>query len=259
MPVPKYQQLADRLRKAIEDGRWGPGDQIPTEVELKESSGFSINTVREAIRQLVNQELLEKRQGEGTFVRRAPDTFPVVLSDEEGRRAAHLPGDAYVSSVLLRGRRPEVGRPHVDVVDARADVAARLDIPVGAKVVTRVQRRFVDGVPWSVQTSYYPMDIADGTDLIRPGDITRGTIKLLEDLGHPQVGYTDELTARMSYTDESAFFGVTGAGVSVQVLWRTAFDPTRPIRLTVTVYPADRNRLVYHIGSVPAKYRDGSP
>ncbi|MEU6999587.1 GntR family transcriptional regulator [Nonomuraea sp. NPDC046570] len=256
MTGPKYQQLADRLRRAIEDGRWGPGDQIPTELELRQTSGYSINTVREAIRQLVEQGLLEKRQGEGTFVRRRPDTFPVVLSDEEGRRAADLPGDAYVSSVLLRGRRPEVGRPHVDVVEARADVAARLNVPTGSKVVTRRLLRYVDGTPWSLQTSYYPMDIADGTDLIRPGDVTQGTIRLLEELGHPQVGYTDELTARMSYADESAFFGVTGAGVSVQVLWRTAYDRTRPIRLTVTVYPADRNRLIYHLGEIPSGFRD---
>src|SRR5437868_9932366 len=124
---PKYQQLADKLRRGVEDGRWGPGDQIPTELELKESSRYSINTVREAIRQLVDQGLLEKRQGEGTFVRRRPDVFKVVLSDEEGGKAAGIPGDAFVSSVLVQGRRPETNRPQVDIVQVRADVAARLD------------------------------------------------------------------------------------------------------------------------------------
>lgn len=62
------QQIIDTLTLRLLEGEIGPGDQIPTEVELAERFGVARNTVREAIKILVAMGVLEIRRPVGTFV-----------------------------------------------------------------------------------------------------------------------------------------------------------------------------------------------
>lgn len=57
-PSPLYQQVAERIREAIVDGRFGPGDALPGERDLAEAFGVSRASVREALRQLEAQGLV---------------------------------------------------------------------------------------------------------------------------------------------------------------------------------------------------------
>jgi GntR family transcriptional regulator len=82
-----------------------------------------------------------------------------------------------------------------------------------------------------------------------------------------QVGWRDELQVRAANSQERDFFDLSAkSGAQVIETFRTAFDGDgQPIRLTVTVYAADRNRLAYEAGTVPpeavsaATASDGSP
>ena len=67
-PTPAYFQLQKKLQKAIEDGRWVPGQIIPPERTLAEKHKLSIGTVKKAILNLVNEGYLYRVQGKGTFV-----------------------------------------------------------------------------------------------------------------------------------------------------------------------------------------------
>lgn len=69
--LPRYQQLRDLLASQIATGVWKPGTAIPPEQTLADTHDLAIGTVRKAIETLVIEGLLEKRQGKGTFVRRA--------------------------------------------------------------------------------------------------------------------------------------------------------------------------------------------
>lgn len=62
------QRIVDQVCKAISDGKYKPGDQIPTEPELARSLNVGRNSVREAIKILVAFGILEIRRSEGTFV-----------------------------------------------------------------------------------------------------------------------------------------------------------------------------------------------
>ncbi|KJK42648.1 GntR family transcriptional regulator [Lentzea aerocolonigenes] len=73
---PKWQWAADRLRKDIADGVYGPGDQLPVERELATTLSVSINTIRRAVGQLVHEQIVLRRQGAGTFVR--SETAPIT-------------------------------------------------------------------------------------------------------------------------------------------------------------------------------------
>lgn len=64
----RYQQLAERLRSDITTNRIVPGDRLPPEAALAETHGVALGTVRQAISLLVDEGLVERRQGRGTFV-----------------------------------------------------------------------------------------------------------------------------------------------------------------------------------------------
>jgi GntR family transcriptional regulator len=85
-------------------------------------------------------------------------------------------------------------------------------------------------------------------------NITDGIIKYVEDtLGVRQVGLHDLITARVANSHEIAFFDLPEDGqVAVFQVSRVGFsEQGQPLRLTVTVYPADRNYLAYAEGQVP--------
>ena len=72
-----YEHIVEQIRALIREGRWAPGDQIPPERELAERFRVSRTSVREALRALEMQGVIDSRQGGGTFVRTA-DTEALV-------------------------------------------------------------------------------------------------------------------------------------------------------------------------------------
>ena len=66
--APLGELAAAQLRERLAAGAWDVGERLPSEVELAEQLGVGRSTVREAVRVLVHEGLLETRQGAGTFV-----------------------------------------------------------------------------------------------------------------------------------------------------------------------------------------------
>lgn len=73
--VSKYALLRDALVDAIASGDWKRGAQLPTEQELARETPFSLGTVQRALRGLVDDGIIIRRQGFGTFV--ADDVKPL--------------------------------------------------------------------------------------------------------------------------------------------------------------------------------------
>jgi GntR family transcriptional regulator len=65
---PRYHQIADLLRRDIEKGRYRVGTLLPTELQLCEVYEISRHTAREALRVLIQDHMVERRQGSGTIV-----------------------------------------------------------------------------------------------------------------------------------------------------------------------------------------------
>ncbi|MFE1932161.1 substrate-binding domain-containing protein [Streptomyces sp. NPDC056669] len=63
----KFRRLAAELRRRVLDGTWPQGSKMPTEQALAAETGLSVTTVRRAYEVLVQQQLVERRQGAGTF------------------------------------------------------------------------------------------------------------------------------------------------------------------------------------------------
>jgi GntR family transcriptional regulator len=253
---PMYRHIADDLRTQITAGQLKPNAKLPTEGELSDTYEASRNTVREAIRRLTDEGLLESRPGQGTFVTTKVDPFVTVLTADPKTGFGGGETASYLSKVREEHRVPTSSVPKVEVVTASDAVADLLNIPQGSQVVGRSQNRYIDGIPWSQQTSFYLMDfITKGaTKLLMALDIEEGSVSYLDnEIGVRQTGYRDWITGRLATEEEQAFFGV-GHNSAVFVDSRVAFDQNNtPMRLTVTIFPVDRNQLVVNVGpNVPA-------
>ncbi len=249
---PMYRQIAEDLRSQITSGALAPGVKLPTEGELSEKYEASRNTVRDAIRRLTDEGLIETRPGQGTFVTRKVDPFVTVLTSDPKTGFGGGDTAAYLSQVLETHRTPTHSVPKIEVMTAPEVVAILLEIPTKSQVVSRSQDRYIDEIPWSRQTSYYLMDfITKGaTKLLMAQDIEEGTIRYVADtIGIRQTGYRDWITARLANGSEQEFFGI-GHNSAVFDIFRIAFDQNNtPMRLTVTVYPVDRTQLIVDVGS----------
>jgi len=254
---PMYLRIAEDLRKQIESGKLPPGAQLPTEGDLSAKYNASRNTVRDAIKRLTEIQLVDPKPGKGTYVRKKIDPFVTDLSPQTGDGGEE--GQTYPSQVKKQNRKgradsPTVKSSPVSSPEVPREVARRLGINPGEEVIIRRQERFIDEELWSVQTSYYPRKWADlgATRLREITNIPEGTTQYLESaLDLKQVGYEDWISARAAKEDESDLFDVPH-NAAMFLIYRTGFAADGiAIRVTVTLYPADRNQFRYRFGEHP--------
>lgn len=259
MADPMYWRIAQDLRQDIESGKLRPGQQLPTELDLREQYSASRNTIRDAIKWLASRALIETRPGQGTFVVDRLDIFVTTLSADTETGLGGGEGVAALSEVTARGRIPSSDTPRVEIQRAVGENAAWLGVEAGTLVLSRHQPRYIDGKPWSLQTSFYPMDLVTkgAQRLIVAEDIAEGTVSYLRgELGMEQVGYRDSFLVRPPDETEANFFKLPDDGrISVVVIIRIGYSGTLeapvPFRVTVSVFPADRNQFVMNSGAVP--------
>jgi DNA-binding FadR family transcriptional regulator len=90
-PPASYELVVDQVRRAIQLGRFGPGDKLPPERELSEQLGVSRTTVREAMRVLQGEGLIETRRGRsGGAVVLGSSLSPSEVRQHLRRRLAEL-------------------------------------------------------------------------------------------------------------------------------------------------------------------------
>ncbi|WP_030021379.1 FadR/GntR family transcriptional regulator [Streptomyces monomycini] len=114
MPLtsPRRSALADQvitqLRAQITSGEWPVGSRIPTEPELVEQLGVARNTVREAVRALAHNGLLDIRQGSGTYVAATSELAGVMnrrFADADPGHVAELRSALEATAARLAARR----------------------------------------------------------------------------------------------------------------------------------------------------------
>ncbi|QRI63281.1 FadR family transcriptional regulator [Shinella sp. PSBB067] len=122
---------AEAIRAEILGSRWAVGDKLPNEATLSVMLSVSRGTVREAVRVLVSQGILETRQGSGTYVLSAADTTrPLTMARRAGLRdqfEARLALDAEAARLAALRRTPAV------IAGLRARLAERGNYEGGDK------------------------------------------------------------------------------------------------------------------------------
>jgi len=144
--LPLYRRLQTTIARKISDGEYKPGFALPAELEVARIYDVAPGTARKAIEELVNEGLLERRHGAGTFVRR-PDFNNSMLRFFHFRDA--------------RGKEltPESRIVSRTVEAASNALAAHLALSSGEKVIHLRRLRLWDGKPRLVEDIYLPFTL----------------------------------------------------------------------------------------------------
>ena len=152
----KYGELAEKLRLAIEDGTYEPGDRLPTTPELCDIYGVSNTTVKKAIDELDQLGLVARRRGSGIYVkstlslRKGSSSGLSTSGQMTGFTSEHA--DANVSSEVH----------DFSVVHPPELVAETLGIREKEFVYHICRTRLVDGKPHNVEYTYMPVTLIPG-------------------------------------------------------------------------------------------------
>ena len=156
--LPRYQRLAETLKDAIAGRKWQPGDRLPSEQDLAQTYTVAPGTVRQAITQLVDEGLLERHQGRGTFVRKP--SFDSSLF-----RFFRFQGAA--------GRRqvPESRILRREVTQAPPAICEALKLAPGTRAISMSRLRLIDGDAVLAEEIWLPYERFEGFMAIDEADI----------------------------------------------------------------------------------------
>lgn len=149
-PKPLYLQLEEILRTSINNGEWAPNHAIPSEIELSRLYDVSRMTTRSVVTQLVNEGLLYRVQGKGTFI-------------AEPKITTQSPAYMGVREQLER-MGYQIATKLVDFKVTNADIrlSGILDVGAGETLYYIRRVRFADGKHISLHSSYIPVSLAPG-------------------------------------------------------------------------------------------------
>lgn len=138
--IPLYHQIKEDLRARIEEGEWLPGNLIPTDRELCTEYEVSKITVMEAIKGLVGEGLLYRKQGKGTFVAKPK------LEQSLNRFYS------FTESIRQKGFKLEQRVLKVEIIKTDKHAAKHLEIKRGERITEIIRLRLVGGEPFYLET-----------------------------------------------------------------------------------------------------------
>jgi GntR family transcriptional regulator len=225
--LPQYRRIEQALRTRIAGLR--PGDPLPSDAALVEEFGVSRMTARNAMQRLMDDGLVVRRPGLGSFVAQPPTH----------RRADHLM--TFSQEMERRGRVPTSRVLAREIRSARPAEAAALRVARGDPVVIVRRVRCADGQPMAVETAVL---IAATAPHVMQADLEHGSLHGALAAGGFQLRRgSASIVAEPASRDDATLLGVR-AGVPLLVERRTILDAlTRPVEATESRYAGDRYAL----------------
>lgn len=151
-PKPLYVQLEELIRSNIEDGIWKAQTAIPSENELCKAFNLSRMTVRTACQNLVQEGILYRVPGKGTFV-----TEPKIMTQS----LAYM---GFREQLERMGYETDTKLLSASNIVASGSVSKKLRIPENATVMLIERIRFLKGKPISLHYSYIPVHLCEGIE-----------------------------------------------------------------------------------------------
>jgi GntR family transcriptional regulator len=225
--TPRYYAIEQALRARIE--QLAPDDPLPSDAMLCEEFGVSRMTARNAVQRLVQESLVYRVPGRGTFV--AP------------RPAHRQAGKMWSFSHEMRrhGKTPTSRLVTRASAEPTAAEAARLRLPPGEKVMIVRRIRLADAVPIALERAAFPASLADA---ILAADVEQGSLHAtLVEAGRIPTAGTATITAETVAKPDAALLAVS-PGTALLVERRLIADQDGvPLELTESRYVAERYAL----------------
>ena len=142
--VPLYVKIREDIRADITKGIVKRGEKLPSEDELAARYGVSRMTVRQGITDLIDEGLLYRRQGVGTFVAQ-------LHVERDHSRLTNFFEISKMNGVQVSERILKL-----EVIPAKLQVAKALSLPEGEFVICIKTLRFTENVPVTIHEAYVP-------------------------------------------------------------------------------------------------------
>mgnify|MGYP001102072529 CR=1 FL=1 len=192
--APRYVLIRERLRREILTGVYGLGDRIPSEESIAESSKVSRMTARRAVSDLVNDGLLHRRTGVGTFV--------------VGRRFLRDQSRlvSFWEATVALGMRPSSKLIGKEAVPAPVEIANLLEIPEGELVYHIERLRQANGEPLAYHNVHVPASLFPG--LVEQDLANQSLYALYRQYGYPPTSGGQTIEARAADRRIAKLLGV---------------------------------------------------
>lgn len=189
--TPLYQQICDILREQIESGVFKVGDKIPSEDNLCKMYNVSRVTVRNAIGHLVDDNILVKKHGKGTFV--AGMAFVESPSANGSFTKSCLQMNAKPSTKLISRKLQKAGKT----------VAKHIGVEEGQKVICLKRLRLTNDIAVIFEVDYFTEDfefmLHEDVEQIPMLDVIK---KNIGKMGHK---YLDTFEVRFATKEQAAW------------------------------------------------------
>jgi len=235
--IPRYLQLAGELREAILADKFTQGVQFPTETQLCREYDVSRYTVREALRRLENEGLIQRKRGSGTTVQPA--------AARGG--ALHQPL-SNVGELLQYAQGSKVTYERLGTCALPSSVAEQIADPVDGtwSCYQGVRRHDADALPIAATHAYFHERLGEALTSL---DLAKGTLfSQIEQLTGVQIGkITQDIQAIPASAGTAAALEID-EGVPVLRILRCYYDPEgRIFEISVSHHPGDRFAYAMHI------------
>ncbi|WP_281985239.1 GntR family transcriptional regulator [Thalassorhabdomicrobium marinisediminis] len=221
---PRYRQLYRHIAAAIRTGALMPEDQLPPERELGERAGISRVTVRKAVAQLVEEGLIDQRQGAGSFVAsaapRLKQSLSSLVSFTETMNARGMTATAQVLACGLFAPTP--------------DEMMALGLSNSDKVARINRLRRANDTPIALEYSSLPRDI-----LPRPELVETSLYALLRKTGDAPRRAVQRVTALNLAPADAEMLNLPEGAAVLQIVRTGYLTSGRPIELTRGLYRSD--------------------
>lgn len=142
---PMYRQMADALREKITAGELKPGDALPTESSLQETFSVSRVTVRQALKLLTEEQIIESIQGSGSYVREERVNYDIYQLTGFYEKLADRNVDTHSDVKTF------------EVIKADVKLAETLNIRPDDKVWHVKRVRFIKQKPVNLEETWMPL------------------------------------------------------------------------------------------------------
>ncbi|WP_053218161.1 GntR family transcriptional regulator [Virgibacillus senegalensis] len=229
--VPIYHQIKTLITKKIDDKLWNVDDMIPSERELTNQLSISRMTVRHAINDLVNEGVLYRKRGKGTFV--GKPKIDQVLSKLS----------SFTEDMKKRGLKPGSKVLHVKEVPACEKIGGVLEVEEGFPVIEVFRLRLADDEPMALERSFLPAEKV--ASILNYSLENKSLYKELKEKYNLNVAFATQ-TIEISYLSKPQDSDLLEVNVGTPVLLikrHTYSDEKTPLEYVESLYRADRYKF----------------
>ena len=238
-----HERIAADLRDEIMTGVLAPGANLPSTQRLKERFQASNATIQKALQVLKDERLVVGRAGAAVTVREHQQE--TVRPADFGKPAEAGKPYRWLTEASKRGKRGTIQLLDVAEVRPPHDVAVAMELPENGTAVVRQQLLSHDGDPVELVSSYYPLDLAQGTALTEARKIRGGTPALLAEMGYPPRLTVDRVSARVPTQQQYEALRLPSDLPVLRTLRVVYSDDDRPIEVTVMAKAGHLYELQY--------------